>query len=238
MEKDLIKTRDKLYQMLVPSGWALPLRSFIHSKDFIVILDRLYEESIEGNKFTPKLSQVFRAFMECPYDKVKVVIIGQDPYPNLVKDTTIADGIAFSCSNTGVIQKSLEYIFGELKTTIYKDKEYKEDPDLTRWANQGVLLLNSALTTSIGTPGRHALLWKGFTSFVIDNLVWTGGTKAWVFMGKKAQEFMDLVPDNNLKIRVFHPASAAYNNTVWKGDNMFVTLDDYCKETFNTKIIW
>jgi len=235
MEKDILATREKLYQMLEPSGWAVPLRTFIKSDDFLVILNSLYEQSIDGKKFTPKLSQVFKAFMECPYDKLKVVMIGQDPYPQL----GIADGIAFSCSvEKDYKQPSLAQMFGELKRTVYKDQPYEENGDLVRWSNQGVLLINTALTTSIGTPGTHQLLWRPFIGFLLDHLVWTGSRKVYAFLGKKAQDFMDIVPDNNLKIAVTHPASASYSDTIWDGKDIFLRINEYCETEFNTKIIW
>lgn len=228
----MLEVREKLYDMLVPSGWAVPLRTFIKSDDFSDILKALHEQSLDGKKFTPKLSEIFRAFTECPYDKLKIVIIGQDPYPQL----GVADGIAFSCSKEDYIQPSLQHVIGELKRTL--GDEYQENKDLIGWSRQGVLLINSALTTSVGTPGTHQLLWRPFIGFLIDHLVWNGPRKAYVFLGKKAQDFSDLVPDNNLKIKLPHPVSASYNNEVWDGKGMFLRLNEYCEENFGTKIKW
>ena len=97
----------KLIEKLQPSGWANKLRGFIQSSDFDKILSELYKQRTEGKKFTPALKQVFRAFEECPVDKLKVIMIGQDPYPHF----GVADGLAFSCSNTGKPQPSLKNIF-------------------------------------------------------------------------------------------------------------------------------
>ena len=110
---DLAEIKCKLIEKLTPSGWSVKLRSFINSSDFDKILDSLLQERDAGKRFTPPLKQVFRAFEECPVDKLRVVMIGQDPYPHF----GVADGLAFSCSNTGKPQPSLKNIFEAIDTT-------------------------------------------------------------------------------------------------------------------------
>ena len=73
--------QNKLYERLQDSGWGSKLKMFLLSKDFESILHTLYNDSQEGKRFTPVIKDLFRAFEECPYDKLKVVVIGQDPYP-------------------------------------------------------------------------------------------------------------------------------------------------------------
>jgi len=75
---NLQDVQQKLYERLKPSGWADKLKMFLLSDDFSRILKRLYDEATAGKRFTPQLKQVFRAFEECPYKDLKVVIIGQD----------------------------------------------------------------------------------------------------------------------------------------------------------------
>jgi uracil DNA glycosylase len=75
---ELDKIVDKLYEDLVPSGWARVLRTFIYSSDFKNIIQSLANESLLDRRFTPPLRDIFRAFKECPYDDLKVVIVGQD----------------------------------------------------------------------------------------------------------------------------------------------------------------
>ena len=94
----------KLIERLQPSGWATRLRGFLQSSDFDKILETLYKMREDGKRFTPPLKYVFRAFEECPVDKLKVIMIGQDPYPQL----NVADGLAFSCSLTQKPQPSLK----------------------------------------------------------------------------------------------------------------------------------
>jgi uracil-DNA glycosylase len=216
---NLEDVKAKLIEKLQPSGWSLKLRGFIQSSDFDVILKELYRLREEGKRFTPTLKQVFRAFEECPIDKLRVIMIGQDPYPQL----GVADGLAFSCSNTMKPQPSLRNIFDAIDTTIHATSFPLEEhnPDLTRWANQGVLLLNSALTCQVDKIGSHYAIWKEFIAYVMDILNYTDSGLIFVLMGKQAQELEGLIGDHHHIIKVSHPASAAYTKTTWDCGNMF-----------------
>jgi uracil-DNA glycosylase len=231
-EVNLQEVKDKLYEKLKENGWGPQLVNFIMTSDFDDILSFLLREAQDGKRFTPKVKHLFKAFEVCPFDKVNVVIIGQDPYPQI----NVADGIAFSCSNFGKVEKSLDYMFKSIGKTT---GSLNNDPDLTRWANQGVLLLNSALTTTIGKPGTHQLLWKPFMAYVLDYLVWNRPNLIYVFMGKKAQDFADLIPDNNYKIMVSHPASAAYNEEPeWDCGDMWNKINKYLEQNEKPRISW
>jgi uracil-DNA glycosylase len=224
--------QDKLYDKLKESGWADKLKTFLLSNDMNKILSTLLREAQDNKRFTPKVKDVFNAFVACPYHKTRVVFLGQDPYPSI----NAADGLAFSCSNVPV-QKSLEYMQESIKKTAVPG--YIGDKDLKCWANQGVLLLNSALTTTIGKPSSHQMLWKGFTAQVLDSLVWEKPGLIYVFLGKKAQEFADLIPDNNYKIMVSHPASAAYSSlTEWDCEDMWNKINKYLEQDGQQRISW
>jgi uracil-DNA glycosylase len=204
----------KLVEKLKPSGWANKLRGFIQSSDFDKVLETLYKLREDGKRFTPPLKQVFRAFEECPVDKLKVIMIGQDPYPYL----GVADGLAFSCSMTDKVQPSLKNIFEAIDNTVH---DGVHDPDLTRWANQGVLLLNSALTCQVDKIGSHYPVWKEFIAYTMDILNYTDSGLIFVLMGKQAQELEGLIGPHHHIIKVSHPASAAYTKTIWDCGNMF-----------------
>jgi uracil-DNA glycosylase len=231
-EVNLQEVKDKLYEKLKENGWGPQLINFIMASDFDDILSFLLREAQDGKRFTPKVKHLFKAFEVCPFDKVNVVIIGQDPYPQI----NVADGIAFSCSNFGKVEKSLDYMFKSIAKTT---GSINNDPDLSRWADQGILLLNSALTTTIGKPGTHQLLWKPFIAYVLDYLVWNRPNLIYVFLGKKAQDFADLIPDNNYKIMVSHPASAAYNEEPeWDCNDMWNKINKYLDENAKPRISW
>jgi uracil-DNA glycosylase len=214
---NLEEVKCKLVERLQPSGWATKLRGFIQSSDFDKILDTLYKLREEGKRFTPPLKQVFRAFEECPHDKLKVIMIGQDPYPHF----GVADGLAFSCSNTGKPQPSLKNMFEAIERNVYEEFPTYQDPNLTRWANQGVLLLNSALTCQVDKVGSHYAIWQDFIAYTMDILNYTDSGLIFVLMGKQAQELESMIGDHHHIIKVSHPASAAYTKTVWDCGNLF-----------------
>jgi uracil-DNA glycosylase len=221
IEPEIEEIKQKLFDKLEPSGWGRVLKSFIFSSEFTEILSELYRQSVNDKRFTPPLKQVFRAFEECPYDKLKVVIVGQDPYPQL----GVADGISFSCGNTKKVQPSLRYIFGEIERTVYQEYPTWQDPDLTRWSNQGILMLNTALTVEVGKIGSHYDIWKSFTAYLLDWLNTHDSGLVYLYMGKKAQEWSDLTDDNlNTKYFVKHPASAAYNGGKWDSEAVFMKI--------------
>lgn len=214
---DLKEIKTKLIERLTPSGWALKLRSFINSSQFTEILETLYNEREEGKRFTPPLKQVFRAFEECPVNDLKVIMIGQDPYPYL----GVADGIAFSCGNTGKVQPSLDQMFGAISKTVYPGEIVDHDPDLTRWANQGVLMLNKALTCQVDKVGSHYDIWHDFVMYVIDMLSFTNSGLIFVLLGQKAQELETCITPSHYILKASHPASASYSKTQWECNDLF-----------------
>lgn len=225
---DLEEIKTKLIEKLEASGWATKLRGFVKSSDFDKILLTLYNLREEGKRFTPPLKNVFTAFEKCPTKGLKVVVIGQDPYPYI----NVADGMAFSCSITKKAQPSLRFIFESI------DSNKEHDPDLTRWAEQGVLLLNSALTCEIDKVGSHSAIWKDFIAYLIDMLNFTDSGLIFILLGKQAQELESLIGDNHYVLKASHPASAAHNKTyiwdcndVWNRTNEIIEKNNgknYC----------
>lgn len=232
---ELDKIVDKLYEDLIPSGWARVLRSFMYSSDFKNILQTLAQESSLDRRFTPPLRDVFRAFKECPYEELKVVIVGQDPYPTI----DVADGIAFSCSKTMKLQPSLKFMLSEVNRTVYNGDPISNSPDLTRWANQGILMLNTALTTQINKVGMHYNIWKPLLNYLFDFLSNYNNGLVYIYMGKEASTWADSVNDNCYKLFCAHPASAVYNKfRSWDSKDVFPTAQKIVKENYNYSINW
>jgi len=232
---ELEEIKQKMFTKLQPSGWDKVFKSFIFSGDFDDIITKLYSLVQDDKRFTPPLKQVFRAFEECPYDKLQVVIIGQDPYPQL----DVADGISFSCSNTGKLQPSLRYILDEVNRTVYGGHPGSLDVDLKRWSNQGVLMLNTALTVEVGKIGSHYDIWKPFTAYLLDWLNTHNSGLVYLYMGKKAEEWSELIDDHNsTKYFVKHPASAAYNGSKWDSDNVFLKIQGVVASNSGTILKW
>lgn len=217
---ELQEIKQKMFDKLGPSGWDRVFKSFIFSSEFDDILTKLYTLSKEDKRFTPPLKHVFRAFEECPLDKLQVVIVGQDPYPQL----GVADGIAFSCSNSEKEQPSLRFILDEVQK-LYPF--YDRPLDLSRWSKQGVLMLNTALTVEVNKIGSHYDIWKPFTAYLLDWLNSNKSNLVYLYMGKKAEEWSDLTGDSNIKFFVKHPASAAYNGSKWDSNGVFMKILKY-----------
>ena len=224
IEVDIQQLRDSANSSLEESGWDRMLSPFINGLDFDYIVNQLVECVNAGKRFTPKFKNIFNAFKECPYDDIKVVIVGQDPYPQI----GVADGIAFSCSIKGTAEKSLQYINRALGT---------EHTDLRCWSNQGVLLINTALTVEINSIGSHYNLWKPFTNYLFDNINRVNPDTVFILMGKKAQEWKVLLPNCKI-LECAHPASAAYRGGEWDCNDVFNKANDLLKKQDKTCINW
>ena len=214
---DLAEIKCKLIEKLTTSGWTTKLRGFIMSSDFDKILDNLLKERDAGKRFTPPLKYVFRAFEECPEKDLKIVLVGQDPYPYM----GVADGLAFSCSLTARPQPSLQHIFHAIEETVHQGFPTYQEQDLKRWAKQGVLLLNTALTCQIDKVGSHYHIWADFIAYLMDMLNLTNTGLIFILMGKKAHELEPLIGSNHYVLKTTHPASAAYNKGVWDCEDVF-----------------
>jgi len=205
---NIVKLRETLNAKLVDSGWEPLLSPYVNGLNFDYVINELVKQVSEGRRFTPKFKDIFNAFYECPREDLKVVIVGQDPYPQL----GVADGIAFSCSNKGKAEKSLQYINKALGTDY---------TDLRCWSNQGVLLINTALTVEVNKIGSHYHLWKSFVEYFFEGLNRCCPDTIFIMMGKKAEEWQTLIPNCKI-LKCPHPASAAYRGGEWD-----------CKDVFN-----
>ena len=205
---DINELRDSANDKLQDSGWAPMLTPFINGLDFDLIVERLVSLVNAERRFTPRFKDIFNGFKECNYSDLKCIIVGQDPYPQL----GVADGIAFSCSRKGKAEKSLQYINKAIGT---------DHTDLRCWANQGVLLINTAFTCEVNSIGSHYDLWKPFSRYIFENINRHKKNIPVILMGKKAEAWETML--NNQKIyKVTHPASAAYRGGEWD-----------CKKVFN-----
>jgi len=234
MSTKLSDVKDKIFAKLKKSGWDIPLKDFIYSEDFNKIIEYLYKDSINGKKFTPQLKDIFKAFEECPYKDLKVVFLGQDPFPG--KD--IADGIAFSCSYTKEAQPTLQALLDEVNKTVNEGFNISTNPDLTRWANQGVLLINTALTTTTYKVGQHYIIWQPFMAYLFDVLTWYNPGTIYVYFGKKASEWKNAVNDNNYKFELMHPATSYYREEPWDCKDVFNKINEILLANNNQQIEW
>ena len=162
------------------------------SKD---LLTEIEAQLISEPQITPPPALVMRAFQE-PFESVKVLLIGQDPYPT--KD--VACGLAFAVSDASKEPQSLKNLMKELATDL---PQVSNSGQLDRWSSQGVMLLNSALTTTIGAPGAHAKIWIGFTKAVIGQL--DSSSLVCLSLGEHAKKLSALIVKGEV-IQATHPS--------------------------------
>jgi len=228
MEIDINILRDNLNSKLKDSGWDRMLSPYVNGLSFDHIMNTLIENVENDKRFTPRFKDVFNGFYECPYNDLKVVIVGQDPYPQL----GVADGIAFSCSRKGKTEKSLQYIF----KSLYGEHEGYNN-DLRRWSNQGVLMINTAFTCEINKIGSHYGIWKSFTEYVFDNINRHNPKTIFILMGKKAEAWQTLLPNCKI-LKCSHPASAAYRGGEWDSNDVFNKANLELEKQGKTCIEW
>lgn len=224
----------KLYNRLKASGWDKKLKFFLLSKEFETILQTLYTEATNNKRFTPVLKDAFSAFEKCPYDKLKVVIVNNGPY----SAANVADGMAFSSSKSIHLETPLSFILDDIHQTVYQSREYEQDGDLTRWAEQGVLLLNMSLTTNIGKNDSHKDLWLPFMLYLFDYLNNYNNGIIYIFFGDNIKHWHKQVGVNNYKLFAPFPVYSYYKNRIYDTNNLFVNVNKILYKLYGEEIIW
>lgn len=192
------------------------------------------EYASRPGKIFPKGSQIFRAFDACPFDKVKVVILGQDPYPT----PGHAHGLCFSAeSDVHPLPKSLTNIYKELNTDL--GIPMRNNADLNHWAEQGVLLLNAVLTVRSGEPDSHSGKgWEQFTDAVIQKLNEHKTGVVYMLWGSKAQRKAENVDRNkNLILTAPHPSPLSAHRGFF-GSKHFSMANAYIEKNGGSSIHW
>jgi len=194
----------------------------------------------------PRLKDVFKAFRLCPYRDLRLVIIGQDPYPQVVNGSPIAQGLAFAVPN-GFSWKSFPPSLKVLTESVidFSVPHHAATfaPCLEDWARQGVLLLNAALTCEAGRPEAHALLWRPFMVSLLKSLSLYSNGLVYLLMGSCAKSLSAYIShDGNHVFETRHPAWYARSgqkmpsrlwhdiNSILKGQNGYGIK--FCEEAY------
>ncbi len=182
----------------------------------------------------PKGNQIFSAFDHCPFDKIEVVIIGQDPYHGPGQ----ANGLCFSVNDDIPMPPSLINIFREIESDL--GKPFPKTGNLERWANQGVLLLNAVLTVRKGEAGSHqGKGWETFTDEVIQKI--SDEKKDVVFMlwggfAKKKGQRIDR--SRHYVLETGHPSPLSANRGLWFNNKHFSKANDFLASKGKKTINW
>lgn len=203
-------------------------------KDYFKRLTAFVREEYSGTTpIYPPARLIFNAFDHCPFDKVKVVILGQDPYHGAGQ----ANGLCFSVNKGIAFPPSLMNIFKEIENDL--GTPIPHDGDLTRWSDQGVLLLNATLTVRASQAGSHQRRgWEEFTDAAIRELATRRENIVFILWGSYAQKkgaFIDR--DRHLVLASPHPSPlSAYQG--FFGNKHFSRANEYLAEHGKEKIIW
>lgn len=202
-------------------------------KSYFVQLTNFVRKEYQTYTIYPPGKLIFNAFNLCPFDKVKVVIIGQDPY----HEPGQAQGLCFSVNKGIPFPPSLVNIFKEIKNDL--GKEIPQDGDLTRWTKQGVLLLNATLTVRAHQAGSHQNKgWEEFTDAAIKALNEEREHLVFILWGGYARRKGAIIDrSRHLVLESAHPSPlSAYHG--FFGNKHFSRTNDYLTEHGETPIDW
>ncbi|MGM0945065.1 MAG: uracil-DNA glycosylase [Bacteroidota bacterium] len=185
----------------IEPSWASVLQDVFEQEFFQNLTSFVKDEYAESKVFPPG-KEIFSAFDHCPFDRVKVVILGQDPYHGSGQ----AHGLSFSVRPGVAFPPSLLNIFKEIKADLGKDMP--PNGDLTRWANQGVFLLNATLTVRAHEAGSHQKRgWEEFTDQVIQKISERKESVVFLLWGAYAQKKSQLIDEQkHLILKAPHPS--------------------------------
>jgi uracil-DNA glycosylase len=171
-------------------------------KDYFSVLTNFVRNEYKANNIYPPAKLIFNAFDQCPFDKLKVVILGQDPYHGPGQ----AHGLCFSVNDGIAFPPSLRNIFKELKNDLRK--EVPASGNLTNWARQGVLLLNATLTVRANQAGSHQKKgWEQFTDAVIEKISKEKENVVFILWGNYAISKSKLIDQSkHLVLSSVHPS--------------------------------
>ncbi len=214
-------------------SWKNHLNHHINSEQFRNLVDFVKAE-YQDNVCFPKGCLIFSALNNCVFDKVKLVILGQDPYHN----PNQANGLAFSVPENITHPPSLVNIFKEIQQDL--NTSYPVSGDLMNWVNQGVLLLNSTLTVRKNRPGSHQNKgWEDFTDEIINIISLRKKNIVFLLWGNYAKKKSKLIDQNkHLILRSGHPSPLSANRGYWFGNKHFSKANQYFKENNIAEIKW
>jgi len=201
--------------------------------------DLAYAPAKPGQKVYPPRELVFNAMRLTPFGAVKVVILGQDPYINEVRGVPEAHGLCFSVQDGIPAPPSLKNIFQEIKNSIYAGQPQAFSTDLSRWAKQGVLLLNASLSVLAGVSNSHANLgWQRLTDDIIAAISDQREHVVFMLWGSFAQKKEPLIDSQrHLILKTSHPSPLSAHRG-FLGSGVFSKCNDYLSKHNQTPVIW
>ena len=217
----------------IEESWKRHLQVEFDKPYFAQLTGAVRQEYQSGVCYPPG-RLIFNAFNLCPFDEVKVVIIGQDPY----HEPGQAHGLSFSVQDGVAFPPSLQNIFKEIQDDL--GTPIPTTGDLSRWAKQGVLLLNASLTVRAHQANSHSTLgWQTFTDAAIRALATQREHLVYMLWGGFARGKSYMIDkQRNLVLESVHPSPLSANRGGWFGQHQFSRCNEYLKQHNITPIQW
>ena len=217
----------------IESTWKEHLEAEFEKPYFAGLTGAVRQEYAAGTCYPPG-ALIFNAFNLCPFDRVKVVIIGQDPY----HEPGQAHGLSFSVMDGIPFPPSLQNIFKEVRDDVGAD--IPMSGNLTRWAQQGVLLLNTTLTVRAHQANSHSRLgWQEFTDAAIRALATEREHLVYLLWGGYARGKSHMIDrTRNLVLESVHPSPLSANRGGWFGNHQFSKCNEYLIQNGKEPINW
>lgn len=214
----------------VPKGWESLFDSLF--EDMVQI-----SSHIDSEQYLPAKPDIFRVFELCSLEKVRVVILGQDPYHSLEKNQPVAMGLSFSVRRGFKVPPSLKNIYKELQDSIPSFK-VPDHGDLTPWVQEGVFLLNTCLTVRPHKAKSHGRIWIGFITKVLDEICKQNPRTIFVLWGREAQLFKSKLKTRGLVLEATHPSPLSANRGGFFGCGHFTKINQKLEELGQKPIDW
>ena len=220
----------------IEPSWKVALQSEFDKPYFEELVSFVKTEYTQKQVF-PEPQNIFRALNLIPLNQVRVAILGQDPYHT----PGVADGLAFSSKLGNKVPPSLQNIYKEIKDEFQIEKyNNQNNPDLTRWSNQGVLLLNTSLTVIKGQPASHSKIgWQNLTDRIISVLSQSESPIVFILWGSHARSKKSLIQSNSnhLVLESAHPSPFSVDKGFY-GNNHFKLCNQFLEKNNLETITW
>lgn len=191
------------------------------------------------DRICPASKDTYKSFLKCDFDNIKAVIVLMEPYSWIKKGIIVADGLPMSSSNTNILQPSLEQFYQGMSNEL--EEEVVREPNLEYLLEQGVFMINAALTVRENRVGSHSELWGPFMKDLFENVLSLRTGMPYWLLGKEAQKVEKYIsPLGNYIIKGEHPAAASHRNTTWESKGTFKMINKIIREQNGPEyeIIW
>lgn len=223
-------------------SWHKFMKDVIETEEMYNVYQFLKQRSKEGAKILPRSENTFRAFQECKYENLKLVIVAMEPYAGEIRGIPQADGLCMSSSFTNKVQPSLEAFYEGIEKELYEglNLNYLKEANLDYLANQGILLANYSLTVEANKIGSHSNknIWLPFWKLLIENVFnkYNPGL-IYLLLGKEAEKIEPyILPFNNYVLKAKHPSFYARTQQSWDSEGTLKKINKILTQNNGTEI--